>query len=99
MRIPCQGAARSRRRRARAGLGRPVDIDGVGGDPGAQDPDGSDVGPVLVVTADGRVLADRPDVIHEHVGSAQLGNRGVERGAQVVGIRGVRDVAADVLAS
>jgi hypothetical protein len=38
-------------------------------------------------------------VIHEHVGSAQLGDRGAERGAQVAGVRGVRDVAADVLAS
>ncbi len=31
--------------------------DGVGRDPGAQDPDGRASGPVLVVTADGRVIA------------------------------------------
>ena len=61
-------------------------------DPGAQDPDGRAVGPVLVVTADCGVLADRPDVIHEHVGRAQLGDRGAERGAQAAGVRGVRDV-------
>lgn len=37
-------------------------------------------------------------MIHEHVGSSQLGDRGVERGPQVAGVRGVCDVAADVLA-
>jgi len=100
MHIPCWGAARSRAGEQQA----PAAItqlwqNGVGRDPGTQDPDGRTGGPVLVVTAGGGVLVNRPDVIHQHVGCAQVGDRGVQRGAQVIGVRGVRDVAATGLAS
>jgi hypothetical protein len=72
--------------------------DGVGRNPGAEDVDGRGFGPVLVGAADGRVLADHAGVVDEHVGGAQLSNRGLQRGAQIVGLYGVRCIAADVLA-